>query len=213
MSIAEAPGLRERKRIATRKAIQLAVLKLAAERGLEHVTVEEVSRIADVSPRTFFNYFVSKEAAIIGDSPELSDPEAVERFVHAGPGSDVIRGIGELLADAASLVAEDHEAMFLRRSLHKQEPQLFALRIASMRVFEDQLAEVVARRLAEDDPELAADQDALKSRARLVTLVAFAGMRHAWTCWADADSSIPLASRLRDSFEQLDSVLATAARR
>jgi AcrR family transcriptional regulator len=213
MTIAESPGLRERKRIATRKAIQLAVLKLAVERGLEHVTVEEISRIADISPRTFFNYFVSKEAAIVGDSPELSDPEAVESFIHAGPEGDIIRGIGELLADSAELAAEDHEALFLRRALHRQEPQLFALRIASMRLFEDQLTEIVSRRLAVDDAELATHPEALDSRARLVTLVAFAAMRHAWTCWADADSSAPLGLRLRDSFEELDSVLLAAGRR
>jgi AcrR family transcriptional regulator len=213
MIVTDTPGLRERKRIATRRAIELAVLKLASERGLEHVTVEEISRIADVSPRTFFNYFVSKEAAIVGDSPELTDSDAVQRFIEAGPDVDVIHGIGELLAASADVAAEDHEAMFLRRALHKQEPQLFALRIASMRLFEDQLTAIVARRLERDDPELARDRAALDSRARLVTLVAFAGMRHAWTCWADADGGVPLATRLRDSFAELDTVLRSISPR
>ncbi|HEY5229397.1 MAG TPA: TetR/AcrR family transcriptional regulator, partial [Galbitalea sp.] len=90
MPALESPGLRERKRVATRQAIQLAVLRLALDRGLEHVTVEEISRDADISPRTFFNYFVSKEAAIVGDAPTLLDEDAVERFVTGGSSGDLL---------------------------------------------------------------------------------------------------------------------------
>jgi AcrR family transcriptional regulator len=209
MTVTEELGLRERKRIATRKAIELAALRLAAERGLEHVTVEEISREADVSQRTFFNYFVSKESAVTGDSPEFSDADAVRAFVNAGPHQDVLRGIGELLANSADTVAEDHEALFLRRTLHKQQPHLFALRIASMRIFEDQLTDIVAERLTKDDPQLADNEGALRSRARLITLVAFAGMRHAWSSWADSEGAIPLANRLRDSFEELETLIVS----
>ena len=44
----EQPGLRERKRLATRRAIETAVLRLAGERGPDRVTIEDVSRTADV---------------------------------------------------------------------------------------------------------------------------------------------------------------------
>ncbi len=91
----------------------------------------------------------------------------------------------------------------LRRSLLKDNPELFAQRMASMHKFEDALSAVVQRRLAHDDPELAADEEALHQRARLVTYVAFAGMRHAWSCWADHGGVEPLADRLRSSFAQL----------
>ena len=59
-------GLRERKRAATRTAITAVARSLTAEHGLNGFTVEEVCEAAGISRRTFFNYFQSKEDAIIG---------------------------------------------------------------------------------------------------------------------------------------------------
>jgi AcrR family transcriptional regulator len=213
MPAAEPTGLRERKRLATRQAIQRAVLRLALDRGLEHVTIEEVSREADISPRTFFNYFVSKEAAIAGDSPDFLDDEQLAAFVAGGPSGDLLRDLGDLLADAADHASDSRETIMLRRDLHNRYPHLFALRMAGMKAFEDDLTKVVARRLVNDNPELEKDPEKLSSQARLVTLVAFGTLRHAWTCWADADRSSDqqLAAQLRDSFDQLEHLLMQTA--
>ena len=201
-------GLRERKRLATRRAIQFAVLELVAERGLENVTVDEISRVADVSPRTFFNYFASKEEALIGESPALPQDARVEEFVNAGPGSNLLADLGRMIANSSENVAVDFELLTLRRQLMKQHPQLFALRMATMRNFEDELGAIVSRRLVADEPDLADDAAEVAQRSRLITYVAFGVMRHAWSRWADSGGgSLELASRLRDSFEQLDHLL------
>src|ERR1700735_1219557 len=57
-------GLRERKKLATKQALALAAMKLAVQRGLENVRVEDIADAANVSRRTFTNYFASKEEAI-----------------------------------------------------------------------------------------------------------------------------------------------------
>ena len=57
-------GLRERKKLATREAISGAAFHLAVQRGLENVTVEDIAAAANVSTRTFNNYFSSKLEAI-----------------------------------------------------------------------------------------------------------------------------------------------------
>ena len=208
----EHAGLRERKRLATRRAIQIAALDLVAERGLEKVTVDEISRIADVSPRTFFNYFASKESVLIGDHPELAGGDAVENFVSASAGTDVLHGLGELLAASTDSAVEDADLLVRRRALLKQYPELFALRIAAMHVFEDQLQAVVAQRLARDACPHEPSPEELNSKARLVTLVAFGAMRHAWTVWADNEGGIGLNERLRTSFGELRELVAPSAK-
>jgi AcrR family transcriptional regulator len=63
-SQADVPGLRERKKQQTREALSWAALRLAIDRGLGNVLVEDIAAEAGVSPRTFNNYFSSKAEAI-----------------------------------------------------------------------------------------------------------------------------------------------------
>ena len=60
----EPAGLRERKKVATRQALGVAAMRLAMERGLDNVLVEDIAEAAGVSARTFNNYFTSKYEAI-----------------------------------------------------------------------------------------------------------------------------------------------------
>src|SRR5687768_8989636 len=69
-------GRRERKKLETRRALAHAALHLAAEKGPDQVTIEEIADAADVSVRTFFNYFSSKEEAITNSW----DPESLAGF-------------------------------------------------------------------------------------------------------------------------------------
>ena len=57
--------LRERKKQATREALRAAALRLALERGPENVRVDDIAEAAGVSPRTYNNYFASREQAIV----------------------------------------------------------------------------------------------------------------------------------------------------
>ncbi|KAJ1684456.1 hypothetical protein LUZ63_020211 [Rhynchospora breviuscula] len=70
------PGLRERKRQATRARIEAAAVELVLADGLDGATVEAISERAEVSPRTFFNYFDSKDAAVLGVTPDDADSDA-----------------------------------------------------------------------------------------------------------------------------------------
>jgi AcrR family transcriptional regulator len=204
-----ATGLRERKRRATRRAIQKAVLDLATEHGYDRVTIEEISAAADVSPRTFFNYFPSKEEALIGDFPSLAELDGAAVFLAEGPDANLLEGLGRLLGAASAAVGEDRATNQRRKLLLREHPVLFARRMSYLHHFEDELSELVARRLEADDPALARTPGLVSERARLVSLIGFATLRFGYRRWIDADDATTHADCIVDAFAQLRATLAS----
>lgn len=206
------PGLRERKRLATRRAIQVAVLRLVLDNGFDAVTVEMISREADVSPRTFFNYFASKEEAVIGDPPVLPQGDSVERFVRQGGDGHILTDIVDLLDEATEANVTDRELVLARRQVLREHPELFARRLASMHVFEAELTDVLGRRLAADHPRLADDADRLASESRLAALVVISAMRHGWGEWVEqgpvSEAGVDIEKSLRVHLEASFTALA-----
>jgi AcrR family transcriptional regulator len=200
------PGLRERKRLATRRGIQRAVLTLACDRGVDRVTVDDISAAAGVSPRTFFNYFGSKEAALIGDSLPIPPQEQIDRFLSAPAEGSLLDDLAELLAWSADASEGDHELQRMRRSVLKDHPHIFGARMASLRQFEAAIAEVVADRLARSPEFAGSPRGELLDRALLVTLVAMAALKHAWSGWVEDSGSASLALRFRESFATMRTI-------
>ena len=77
MSTNDSGGMRERKKLATRDALSAAALRLALEYGPQNVRVDDIAEAAGVSPRTYNNYFSSREQAIVvGLAAERGAPVA-----------------------------------------------------------------------------------------------------------------------------------------
>src|SRR3954466_5706027 len=70
MAATSSEGLRERKKRQTREAIAVAAMQLFLEHGFDEVTVAHVARAADVSEKTVFNYFPTKEDLVLHGGQE-----------------------------------------------------------------------------------------------------------------------------------------------
>ncbi|MEU8507620.1 TetR/AcrR family transcriptional regulator [Streptomyces brevispora] len=88
----EGPGLRERKKIQTRRRLLFEATKLFTERGFEQVSVAEIAEAADVSKMTVFNYFDSKEDLVFAPMEEhIGDVAEVVR--NRAPGESAVAGV------------------------------------------------------------------------------------------------------------------------
>jgi AcrR family transcriptional regulator len=117
-------GLRDRKRIETRERLERCAVTLVMRDGIEHATVDAISELADVSPRTFFNYFDSKEDAILGlRDAEITD-EMIAAHIARYPGSDPVESIVRLIVTMLGTSIAEREVRATRLELVLRHPQL-----------------------------------------------------------------------------------------
>ena len=179
-----APGRRERKKAATRRALRDAAIRLAASRGFAAITVEDIAEAADVAPRTFFNYFASKEAAVLADMRQIQD-EMVEELTARPAQESPLAALTAVLVGWARGLTADPDEWVARLQLIRADPHL---RVASLGAWEElqaALSDVVARRTGVD-----AERDLYPT---LVVSAALAAQRAALLRWQHPAEHRPLA--------------------
>lgn len=188
-------GLRERKKLATRAALAAAAVRLAAERGVDHVTVEDIALAADVSPRTFFNHFATKEEAFVADDFDRARSLLTgfrSEPVAAPPWASLTRLMGEHL-DAAPLSRKEAAAQHAVRT----SPAVLVQQFRQYAGLEADLVAEIARRTGQRASDLA---------PRLMAACLVAAMRSALEAWlAEGTDASP-----RALFDQAVAQLAPA---
>ncbi|GGL50297.1 TetR family transcriptional regulator [Planomonospora parontospora] len=139
-------GRRDRKKLETRAALERAALRLVAERGLADVTVEDIAGAVDVSSRTFFNYFPTKEDALIGGDPAAA-ADLRRKLVAVPSAVPTLEALRLVLRDAAVSIQEQREQWLLRLGVFEQNPSLLPRLVAGGAETERSLTAAVAERL------------------------------------------------------------------
>jgi AcrR family transcriptional regulator len=145
------PGLRERKKQLTRDALIRAALELFADQGYERTTVDEIADAVDVSQRTFFRYFATKEDVAFAVQKMVEDSfihSLAERPAQEGP-FDAMRhavlsvwdSVGEAIAEVVPV------ELYLRNfRLVESTPTLLAAHLRRSTEMEETVARLIAER-------------------------------------------------------------------
>ena len=150
--MADQEGLRERKRQRTREALVNAAMQLFDQKGYEETTVAEIAAVAQVSTKTFFNYFASKDEVLF---PHLSGriEGAIRLIEDRAPGDDMVdvllRATEHMLAAALSEEVGSGLAS-TRLRLLMAVPDVQAATLRRYFLAEVQLAEALHRAFPDD---------------------------------------------------------------
>ena len=192
MVVPELVGRRERKKLETRRALRLAAIGLVDERGFDRVTVEDITEAVDVSPRTFFNHFASKEEALTSPDPRrlarLAEALA-QRPVQELP-LQALRAV--LLADAAEMSTHRDEWLH-QLAVLRRDRRLVAALANSWWVLERALSDALCERVGASPEDLS---------PAVLAATAVAALRVAVARW-DAETHASLVMVLERAFDTL----------
>jgi AcrR family transcriptional regulator len=148
-------GLRERKKLQTRRHIAETARRLFSERGFEHVPVAEIARVADVAETTVFNYFPRKEDLVYWQLSSFED-ELLSTIRGRPRGESVLAAFKRfILAQRGLLGQSDPEAREELRALTRMIVASPALEARERQIFAgytESLAALIAAELGEEEP-------------------------------------------------------------
>lgn len=191
-------GRREQKKRETRQAIRDAALDLAIHNGVEGLTVEAIARKAGVSPRTFFNYFESKEDALVTQAAERSAQVRyllLKRPAEEAPMRAFYKAL--LASDYFSVDPKDRARVRARQRLTQENPALMTHHLGKIAMVERDFAAALAERMGVDPSEDISPE--------LLAAMAMSAIRVALRHWV-VDDPEPLHEVLDTIFERLEHI-------
>jgi AcrR family transcriptional regulator len=195
----EPVGLRARQKVARREALIDATHKLVTRDGLDGATVEAICAEAGVSTRTFFNYFESKDDAVLGIEPWSLDPAVANEFAAGGPTGRLMPDLEVVVADLLDTPTIGRARMAAAMELARREPRLLVRMLAWMEANRGEVESLVQRRLGADTPAY---------RLEMIGTVVMVLTRSAFARWEVAGGDGVAAEHLTAVVDDLRALLA-----
>lgn len=189
------PGLRERRKALTASELEAAAYRLFGERGFDNVTVDDIAAEADVSRRTFFRYFASKEDVLLAD--HFVQLARLREAMAARPMDEpIVTALRNAVLTLTTDFEERKEKVILRARLMRDTPSLQARSLVHQKLWEEAMQEMVADRLGVDPVK--------DLRPGVVAAAALAAMRVAFTIWLTADCEGDVIELTKEALDLLD---------
>jgi AcrR family transcriptional regulator len=187
-------GARERKKRATRAQLEEAAFSLFSERGYDATTVDEIADAAQVSPRTFFRYFATKEAVVFRDNDgALGELRAA---VQRGAG-DQRAALSAALVSFSEFLESHREDVLSRRRLVSKNPSLHSRMLQEEHDWTQAIAVALAQR---------ADRDAPNFDEQVLAGCAISVLSSSLQEWSYLDGSEPLPTLTRRALDAVGSL-------
>jgi AcrR family transcriptional regulator len=187
-------GLRERKKMATRAALSRAALRLAIDSGLDSLTPETIAEAAELSPRTFRNYFSSKEEAVVAGLLHGSH-EAADALRARPAGEPVWASLRQVVPPFLQGAVADRRQIVALTQMVRVSPALLAHLLAAYETVSLELADAIAERTGTDA--------ARDSYPHLLAGVVTVAMKVAVDEYAKPDTTVPLRQLVDEALAQL----------
>lgn len=196
-------GRRERKKQRTRDELMRHAAHLFAAHGFDETTTEDIAEAADVSQRTFFRHFPSKEAVLYGDMDELQ--WRVRAALDARPADEpVLRAVREAILSLTDDYEAERDQRLLQARLAATYPSVSAYSRAVVQAeWEKELIDALSARLDVDpvtDP-----------RPEILAGAAMSALRVSIRRWTLTGGSEDLPTLVSEAFDALASLSELAA--
>jgi AcrR family transcriptional regulator len=190
-----APGLRERKQQQTRERLKRAAMALFLERGFEATTIDDIATKADMSRRSFFHYFASKEDVVAAWQEDAAAALVAE--ILARPADESMLTAAENAIAAAVKRIDPAEAAAMSR-LKRDNPALRARDQLKYEKLEQALAEGLTQRSGRKSDRL---------KARLVAMISTGAMRVGGESWIGEGAREKPEAFVKRTFDAIRAIL------